>query len=297
MLARSYYLAWFNWGEEDMTAPCRALWTALLAFGFLGWVPSIAAQIGTPATPPHAPHPKTTSDSIAQGKAIFEGTCANCHGIDGSGANGPNIQEAGTNLGPEGLYSTIYSGVFGSGMPSFATLGDEKIWQVVDYVSSLGHGGSGVALGNPQNGKAIYEANGCSNCHILNGHGGDVGPDLSKVGASRSAAFLHDVLIDPGANLPQTDSALQERGAYPSYTMYKVTEKDGKVIEGMRVDEDSFTLQLRDDKGQLRSIEKLKAEKIEVEPGKSFMPSYKDKLTETQLQDLVSYLSSLGGAQ
>jgi cytochrome c oxidase cbb3-type subunit III len=280
-----------------MTANCRFWWIALLAFGFLGWSPSIAAQLGPPPTPPHAPHPKTTPESISQGKAIFEGTCANCHGIDGSGANGPNIQEAGTNLGPEGLYSTIYTGVTGSGMPSFASLGTDKIWQIVDYVSSLGHGGSGVALGDPQNGKKIYDANGCSNCHVINGQGGDVGPDLSKIGSLRSAAFLREVLLDPGANLPQTDSNLQERGPYPSYTMYKVTEKDGKVIEGTRVDEDSFTLQLRDDKGRIHSVDKLQGEKIEVEPGRSFMASYKDKLTDAQLQDLVSYLSTLGGAQ
>ena len=73
--------------------------------------------------------------------------------------------------------------------------------------------------------------------------------------------------------------------------------KDGKVIEGMRVDEDSFSLQLRDAKGQIHSIKKMDASKIEVVPGKSFMPSYKDKLTETQLNDLVAYLASLGAAR
>jgi len=73
--------------------------------------------------------------------------------------------------------------------------------------------------------------------------------------------------------------------------------KDGKVIEGTRVNEDSFTLQLRDAKGQIRSVEKMNATKIEVVPGKSFMPSYKDKLTEAQLNDLVAYLAGLGAVQ
>jgi mono/diheme cytochrome c family protein len=44
-------------------------------------------------------------------------------------------------------------------------------------------------------------------------------------------------------------------------------------------------------------LRKLSLQRLEAEPGKSFMPSYKDKLSETQLNDLVAYISSLGGAQ
>jgi cytochrome c oxidase cbb3-type subunit III len=280
-----------------MTAHPRSLWTALLALGFLCWAPAIAAQ-GPPVAPPHSPHPLPTPQSLAEGKMLFEGTCAGCHGIDGSGANGPNIRNVGKQLGPEGIYTMIATGgAIGSGMPNFSSLGDQKIWLLVNYVSTFDETGGGAVTGDPAKGKEVYEANGCSNCHMIDGQGGDSGPDLSQVGGVRSAGFLHDALIDPGANLPQSDAALQERANYPSYTMYRVVMKDGKVIEGTRVDEDSFTLQLRDDKGQIRSIEKQQAEKIEVLPNKSFMPSYKDKLTETQLNDLVAYLAGLGAAR
>jgi cytochrome c oxidase cbb3-type subunit III len=280
-----------------MTAHPRSLWTALLALGFLFWAPAIAAQ-GPPAAPPHSPHPLPTPQSLAEGKMLFEGTCAGCHGIDGSGANGPNIRNVGKQLGPEGIYTMIATGgAIGSGMPNFSSLGDQKIWLLVNYVSTFDETGGGAVTGDPGKGKEVYEANGCSNCHMIDGQGGDSGPDLSQIGGVRSAGFLHDALIDPGANLPQSDAALQERANYPSYTMYRVVMKDGKVIEGTRVDEDSFTLQLRDDKGQIRSIEKQQAEKIEVLPNKSFMPSYKDKLTETQLNDLVAYLAGLGAAR
>ncbi|HTX16092.1 MAG TPA: c-type cytochrome [Candidatus Baltobacteraceae bacterium] len=280
-----------------MTAHPRSLWTALLALGFLCWAPAIAAQ-GPPVAPPHSPHPLPTPQSLAEGKMLFEGTCAGCHGIDGSGANGPNIRNVGKQLGPEGIYTMIATGgAIGSGMPNFSSLGDQKIWLLVNYVSTFDETGGGAVTGDPAKGKEVYEANGCSNCHMIDGQGGDSGPDLSQIGGVRSAGFLHDALIDPGANLPQSDAALQERANYPSYTMYRVVMKDGKVIEGTRVDEDSFTLQLRDDKGQIRSIEKQQAEKIEVLPNKSFMPSYKDKLTETQLNDLVAYLAGLGAAR
>jgi cytochrome c oxidase cbb3-type subunit III len=266
-----------------------------MALGILLIGPSVTAQFGAPPAA-HGPRPRTTPESIAAGKALFEGTCANCHGIDGSGANGPNISDAGTRLGPEALYQTLHTGVMGSGMPSFASLGEEKLWQLVDYVSSFGHAPGDAALGDPQKGKTVYSASGCANCHMIDGQGGSSGPDLSKVGTVRSAVLLRNILLDPGANLP-TDTTLQERAQYPAYVMYRVVMKDGKELLGTRVNEDSFTIQLRDANGNIHSIQKFDVKQVERVPDKSFMPSYKSKLTDEQLNDLVAYLASLGGAQ
>lgn len=266
-----------------------------IALGILFMAPSATAQFGA-APAAHSPRPRTTPESIAAGKALFEGTCANCHGIDGSGANGPNIRDAGTSLGPEALYQTLHTGVMGSGMPSFASLGEEKLWQLVDYVSSFGRAPGETATGDPQKGKAIYDANGCSSCHMIDGQGGSSGPDLSKVGTVRSAVLLRKILLDPGANIP-TGSDLQERTQYPAYSMYRAIMKNGKELLGTRVNEDSFTIQLRDENGNIHSIQKFDVKQIEPVQGKSFMPRYKGKLTDEQLNDLVAYLSSLGGAQ
>ena len=108
-----------------MTA-IRALCLAALIFalGLVGLAMPAAAQFAAPVIPPHAAHPKATPESISAGKAIFAGTCANCHGVDGSGANGPNIRGVGATLGPEGVYATIRGGVIGTGMPSFTALDD-----------------------------------------------------------------------------------------------------------------------------------------------------------------------------
>lgn len=267
----------------------------ILALAVLGRAPSAAAQT-IPVTPPHAAHPKTTPESIAAGKALFEGTCAGCHGIDGSGANGPNIRVAAINFGPEGLYARIRGGPIGSGMPAFTSLEDPQVWAIVDYVSSLGHEGSAIATGDALKGKEVYESNGCPKCHSIAGQGGNLGPELNKIGTLRGTIKLQEIMTEPGANLP-LDTSLQERAAYPAYLMYRVTTKDGKTIEGMRVNEDTFTMQLRDANGNLRSVQKLDMKKIEPLPGKTFMPSYKGKLTDKQLEDLVAYLSGLGGAQ
>jgi cytochrome c oxidase cbb3-type subunit 3 len=280
-----------------MTAIRSVCLAAMISAGGLAWLASpAAAQFAPPPIPPHSAHPKATPESISQGKDLFAGTCANCHGIDGSGANGPNIRGVGATLGPEGLYATIRGGVPGTGMPPFATLDDGTIWKIVDYVSSLGHEDAGVATGDLQKGKEIYESSKCASCHTIDAQGGDLGPDLSHVGAQRSIVSLTKTLDDPGANLP-LDTSLQERSAYTAYVVYRAVKKDGKVIEGMRVDEDSFTIQVRDANGRLHSMQKFDVQKIEAEPGKSFMPSYKDKLTAAQINDLVAYLSTLGGAQ
>jgi mono/diheme cytochrome c family protein len=49
--------------------------------------------------------------------------------------------------------------------------------------------------------------------------------------------------------------------------------------------------------GQLHSFRKLDLQSIEKEPGKSFMPSFKNTLSATQLDDLIAYLASLKGGQ
>lgn len=274
-------------------------WLCSAAFILTGLAWSTAAPAAAqaiPVTPPHSPHPKATPESIAAGKDIFAGTCAGCHGVDGSGSNGPNIRGIGAQMGPEGVYARIRGGPIGSGMPAFTSLDDATVWKIVDYVMLLGHEDGGVATGDPKKGKEIYDANKCGECHAADAGGGNLGPDLSHIGVQRSIVSLTDTLNDPGKNLP-LDAGMQERASYTAYVIYRVVTKDGKTIEGMRVNEDSFTMQLRDANGNLHSIQRFEVKSIEPEPGKSFMPSYKDKLTPAQINDLVAYLSSLGEAQ
>jgi cytochrome c oxidase cbb3-type subunit III len=278
-----------------MTAP---RWFCIAAF-ILGISALAAKPVNAQANPvvaQHSPHPKATAESISAGKDIFAGTCAGCHGVDGSGSNGPNIRGVGAQMGPEGVYARIRGGPIGSGMPAFTALDDATVWKIVDYVMTLGHEDAGVATGDAQKGKAIYDANKCATCHAIGADGGDLGPDLSHIGVNRSIVSLKDTLNDPGNNLP-LDAGLQERASYTAYVVYRVTFKDGKTLEGVRVNEDTFTMQLRDAEGRLHSIQKFDVRSVEPEPGKSFMPSYKDKLTPAQINDLVAYLSSLGEAR
>jgi cytochrome c oxidase cbb3-type subunit III len=274
----------------------RSLCVAAIVLAIPVWSAApAAAQANLATPPPHSPHPKATPESTAAGKDIFAGTCAGCHGIDGSGTNGPNIRGVGASMGPEWVYARIRGGVIGTGMPAFTSLDDSTVWKIVDYVMSLGHEDAGVATGDPGKGKAIYDASGCATCHAI-GDGGDFGPDLSHIGVERSVVSLEKSLTDPGNNLP-LDMGLQERATYTAYLVYRVTLNDGHSFEGMRVNEDSFSIQLRDARGNLHSVEIFDVRSIEPQRGKSFMPSYEDKLTAAQINDLVAYLSSLGEAR
>ena len=254
--------------------------------------------VGTPFAARAAGHTSQAAnlDATASGKALFEGTCAVCHGIDGGGNTGPDIRHAAARLGPDGIADMITVGFIGSGMPTFPQLGDENVRKIVDYVVSFDQEGSGAPSGDAKKGEAIYNSKDCSKCHIVNGRGGIVGPDLTRVGSIRSPGALREAIAAPGAKLP-TDAALAERSAFIAYVMQRAVTKDGREITGMRVNDDSFSVQLRDANGEIHSLRKSDLKSLEDLPGKSLMPGYKDSLSETELNDLVGYLASLRGAQ
>ena len=68
-------------------------------------------------------------------------------------------------------------------------------------------------------------------------------------------------------------------------------------MRGIRLNEDVFTIQLRDSSGKFHSIRKSNAELIRKETNASLMPSFAGRVSDAELDDLVAYLSSLGGSQ
>jgi putative heme-binding domain-containing protein len=149
-------------------------------------------------------------------------------------------------------------------------------------VRSLGKVPVKPVPGDPARGAGIYRGKGnCATCHSINGEGGVAGPDLTTIGDSRSASYLRESLVDPGAAVPE------------GYLLLTVVPKGGPSVTGVRVNEDSFSIQLRDNSGSSHSFWKANIEKVDRQPGKSPMPSYKDQLTEAEKTDMVAYLASL----
>jgi cytochrome c oxidase cbb3-type subunit 3 len=270
---------------------------ASLLWGF-GRAPSLASPRQAPSAAPgnaqESPAAKLTPDDIAMGKQLFAANCAGCHGFDGSGQLGPNLHGVAQRRGDQGVFAIIRNGT--GGMPGVNSLNDKRVWQVIGYVRTFGDSGAAeVAKGDPVKGKAVYDANGCALCHAINGQGGGIGPQLTIIGRSRAPHYLHDFLLDPGKN-PPADMSLPERGGNTGYLLVHVVTKDGRDMTGIRVNEDTYTLVLKDVSGHFYSFDKSNLKTIENEPGKSVMPSY-GNLSATDLDDLVAYLSSLKGAQ
>ncbi len=227
------------------------------------------------------------------GKPIYETRCSSCHGLDGAGVLGPNIQGVPLRLGDGPVTSIITNGLPGTGMAAFGgVLKSDEIQQIVDYLRSLGRKDTGVATGDPAKGKIVYDSSGCSSCHIIRGEGGANGPDLTMVGAKRGVNYLKTAILYPGTDLPQ-DPVRLESGGMTQYLFVHVVTKDGQAMDGTRVIEDSFRIVLKDANGKFHSFRKGDLRELKKEPGKSVMASYKDKLSADEVNNLVAYLAGL----
>jgi len=256
---------------------------------------SSASPVQAQAPPPGPPVKLGPLDPEA-GKALFSANCSTCHGLDASGENGPNLHGVPGQLGDAVVSGIIRRGIPGTGMPSSYILTEQDAANIVAWLHTFDSAPAGAATGDPKKGEELYHLSGCSACHTIDAEGGTLGPDLSRIGAQRGAANLKARLIDPGADLPKPSGGFYGNN-FTQYLMFRAVEKDGHSTEGMRVGEDSFSIVLKDVNGKLHGFRKPDLLKLEKEPGKSFMPSFKGTLTDAQMDDLIAYLSTLKAAQ
>jgi putative heme-binding domain-containing protein len=227
--------------------------------------------------------PSSRAD-LANGEKLFQNHCALCHGLNGGGGRGPMLTQAKLSRAPDdtALLKVIEEGIRGTEMPGADSMSDQEMKQTAAYVRSLGRVPQKPVPGNPTLGAEIYRGKGkCATCHSMHGEGGIAGPDLAGIGGRRSAGYLRESLVDPGAAVPER------------YLLVTVVAKDGRKVTGVRVNEDSFSLQIRDDSGRSYSFWKHEIAQADKQRGKSPMPSYKGQLSDDELTDLVAYLASL----
>jgi cytochrome c oxidase cbb3-type subunit 3 len=232
-------------------------------------------------------NPFDTPQGVEQGGALFQTHCTYCHGARGEGGRGADLTTGQYRRGGSdaSLYASIRNGIPGTEMPAVRAT-DDEVWKMVAFVKRLGNAGlREKATGDPVAGKTIYEGKGgCAACHSIGHDGGSLGPDLSDVGRRRDLKYLEESLINPEADVPIRYRAIQ------------VVTKSGQKIAGIRLNEDDISIQLRDEKDNLRSF--LKNNLREVGHDKpSIMPPYGSTLSKKEIEDVVSYLSSLRGVQ
>jgi putative heme-binding domain-containing protein len=252
-------------------------------FALVVYASVLSAQSVAPAVRPLA---NAGSRDIAEGQKIFDAQCAWCHGANGTGSTGPNLQRTTLRHAANDttLVQIVRTGIPGTEMPSFAiALTDRMAWQTAAYVRSLGRTRAQPLPGNAERGAALYDSSGCASCHIVNGRGGPLGPELSSIGALRGASYLKDALTKPETTHP------------PGYLVVRATTADGSTIRGVRVNEDVFWVLIRDGSGRVHSLEKSRLASLDRELQASLMPSYAARLSDGQVDDMVAYLSGLRG--
>lgn len=228
---------------------------------------------------------------LADGERLYRIHCARCHGIDGGGGEGSNLKRARLKYAPddEALLAVIDSGIAGTGMPAIWTLDDDQARRVAAYVRSLGRIEAAEMPGDPVRGADIYRSKGgCPACHIIGGHGTGIGPELTDIGDRRGLEYLRQSLMEPEATQSQT------RG-YQDYLTVRARTKDGR-IEGLRINEDEFTLLVRDMSGVVHSLRKDELQEYEKVFTHSLMPGYGAVMNDSELDDVISYLMSLRSA-
>jgi putative heme-binding domain-containing protein len=227
-------------------------------------------------------NPYASPEDVEIGRRLYEGRCGHCHGQSGEGGrgavlNGGRFRHGGSD---RALFGTIRNGIQNTEMSGAFNLPEREIWRLVAYVQQLGRRGvDEPSLGDATLGASVYKASGCSACHSIAGAGGVVGPDLTDIGARRAVHHLRQSIVDPSA-----DIALDFRPV-------SVVDRHGHTITGIHLNEDEYSVHLRDADGSLRSFMKNDLTRMTL-PRASLMPAF-TAMPPVELENLLAYLSSL----
>jgi cytochrome c oxidase cbb3-type subunit 3 len=233
------------------------------------------------------------------GESLFRIHCAPCHGLDGTGGRGPDLAVRKLPRAPDddALASVISLGIPGTQMPGTRMTADENR-QLVAYIRGLGRAQAAQVRGDRANGERLFWSKGnCGQCHTVGPRGGRLGPDLTGIGTSRGPDHLRESLLNPEADVPDTFTAYRRVIYMPdNFLQVRVVIRDGRQITGARVNEDTFTIQIRDYSDRVFSFRKDELRELRKDWGKSPMPSCRGILSDSEIQDLIAYLITLQGA-
>lgn len=233
-------------------------------------------------------NPYQSESDVSRGKQLFLGHCAPCHGPTGDGGKGANLARPTLPraTGHAALFRVIRDGVPGTEMPGAWEMIDHEIWQVAAFVRTLGRAPVEIASGDRDRGEQLFRTKGkCLQCHTVGGAGGRMGPVLTEVGFRRSAAFLRKTLIDPQSTIAE------------GFMFLELITKDKRRISGIRLGEDTYTIQLRDLSDRLYSFWKRDLLEIHKDDTHTPMPSFRGTFSDAEMEDVIAYLLSLRGPQ
>ena len=222
---------------------------------------------------------------IEYGARLYAEHCFGCHGGSGDGVAGVDLRSGkfrNATTDPQ-LRTVITNGFPNAGMPAFK-LDPTELTGIVAYLRNMNTFDAGSTKhGDATRGRLVFEGKGaCLSCHRVDNTGSRKAPDLSDIGAVRSAGSLERSLRDPNSQM------------MPINRPVRAVTRDGRVINGRRLNEDTYTVQLTDEEGRLFSLVKSELREFNVST-KSTMPSYEKELSSEELADVVFYLLTLKG--
>jgi putative heme-binding domain-containing protein len=227
------------------------------------------------------------AQNVDAGGQLYRAHCFVCHGQEGESIPGVSFRSgqyrrASTD---EEISRIILGGIPGTGMPPTNLNTDERR-NLVAYLRSMhSTGAAAKGEGDATRGRVIIEGKGaCLHCHRVGGNGSRMGPDLTDIGALRNAAYLEKALADPNDTIA------------PANRFVRAVTKQGATVNGRRLNEDTHTIQLIDEKEHLISLQKSELREMTLVKT-SPMPSYREKLSAQEFTDVVTYLLSLKGSQ
>jgi putative heme-binding domain-containing protein len=263
--------------ERHLTPP------RLVAAAGLLWAGTMAAAAQNPA--PAQARADWGPEDIAYGAELYDAQCTTCHGANGDGVGGVDLRSgrfrhAATD---QDLARIITNGIPDTGMLAFK-FDAAELTGIIAYLRNMtGFDRGAVKSGDAGRGRAVFEGRGgCMRCHRVGAQGPRTAPDLSDIGAIRSAGSLQRSLVDPSSQM------------MPINRPVRAVTRDGTVVNGRRLNEDTYTVQLIDDRERLVSLDKTDLREFTIITT-SPMPSYKNSLSSDELADLVAYLLSLKG--
>lgn len=231
-------------------------------------------------------NPYTSEGDVAQGKKLYGGRCAGCHGPAGDGGKGANLAVA---VLPRGaadrdLYRVIRFGLAETEMPS-SLMPEREIWQVTAFVRTLGRLQGGTVPGDSKRGAALVSGKGeCLRCHAIGITGGGMGPALNDVGSRRSPVYLLGKLTDPAGDVPE------------QFRLVELKTRGGTQVSGVRLSEDTWSIQVKDFRDRIHSFWKEDLAELKVER-RTPMPSYRDRFNADEMRDVVAYLAGSRGSR
>ena len=231
-------------------------------------------------------HSKRSNNSGVVGRNTYNSSCAACHGLDGHGSDkAVNIGAASDaqHFSDAQLSGIIANGVPGTGMPAFRNMTATQVQAVVHYLRSLqGKGQARTLPGDPKHGRELFFGKAeCSTCHMISGEGGFLAPDLSGYAATAEPTAIRDQILKT------------RRSPAFSYHPAVLTTADGERLEGLIRNEDNFSLQFQTKDGSFHLFQKSDLRNLERRDSSLMPTDYRDRLTSSELDDLVTFLVSV----